>query len=156
MVDLEEGLYMVRRKLYMSDGISEWEPAKYNVGLWHFISDTDEYTNADIAEIGERIIIVERKQPPSTSNIINDKCEHPKFSVKARVEKEFDTNSVNSSLIMFSNNTKPKHFLKVSTQCSGCGAAFQFVNLQTSIDLTELRIEIKPKQTQKISLGRIQ
>lgn len=54
--DLEEGYYFVRRKLFMSDGKGKWEIGQYTVGLWHFIFDTDEYNNSDIAEFGERIV----------------------------------------------------------------------------------------------------
>jgi hypothetical protein len=144
MTNLEEGLYFVRRKLW--DGVSEWEIGKYHAGLWHFISEADEYDDTEIAEVGERI--TKKRDEPKISNILNDKCTHDKFAIKAKVEKQFDTNMQGASLIV--RDPQPKYSVKMSVQCNECGAPFYFtstMNPTTSIDMSELRVSLKTKDS---------
>lgn len=142
MTDLEQGLYFVRRKLFPT-GIGEPEIAEYKVGFWHFLFDTNEYQDNDIAEIGERV--TKKQQQPTTTNIIiNENCNHLKFAIKAKVEMNFDV--LELSLISMIPTT-PKYTVKMSVQCNECGIPFHFTNPlspSTSIDGTELRIGILP------------
>lgn len=143
MTDLEQGLYFVRRKLFPT-GIGQWEIAEYTIGLWHFLFDTDEYQDSDIAEIGEQVVKRQQLAVPTT-NIINENCKHLKFAIKAKVEKNFDV--LELSLVSMSPTT-PKYTVKMSVQCNECGIPFHFANPlspSTSIDGTELRIGILPK-----------
>lgn len=88
--------------------------------------------------------LINKKPIPETS-IIDDKCAHTKFAIKAKVEKQFD---VAHSQIIAIKPQEPKYTVKMSIQCNECGMSFRFVDTKfsyTSLDGTELRVDILPK-----------
>jgi hypothetical protein len=83
------------------------------------------------------------KNPIPETNIINDRCTHTKFAIKAKVEKQFD---VTHSQIIAVKPQEPKHTVKMSVQCNECGMSFRFVDTGfVSLGGTELRANILPK-----------
>lgn len=85
------------------------------------------------------------KKPIPETSIINDKCIHTKFAIKAKVEKQFDV--VHTQIIAIKPQ-EPKHTVKMSVQCNECGMPFRFVDTgssRMSLDGTELRVDILPK-----------
>lgn len=89
-----------------------------------------------------------RKPIPETS-VIDGRCTHTKFAIKAKVEKQFD---VTHSQIIAVKPQEPKHTVKISVQCNECGIPFRFIDTlipQVKIDDTELIVNIVPKSVMR-------
>ena len=106
-----------------------------------------EEIDALLIEFADKLESLTNKQPIPKTNIINNKCTHSKFAVKAKVDKQLDIVRSQSQLIQIEPKD-PKYIVKMSVQCNECGMPFRFSDAvldYRNIDGTELSINIFPK-----------